>query len=762
MNHFRHYFEKAPDLAKYIISIGKPGVTISPNSTVDPSQAAKTPIVYDARAGHWKGFRRWQKHYSTKKHLVAFSHWDANLGVRTDKYNVGDIDVSSPSMADGIEQAMKEICGPAPVKYRDGSARRSLMYKLKDGEQPIYKWSLKWRDDDGNVEAFEWLGKGQQTVCQGTHSSGATIKWRDGHPCDGLTEITVAQVDTLRLRIIELLEMYGYELEQSREGTSNADAKKLDDGDIAPSPQPVLEALGRLKNTDENFPTHDDFVLALRAIKTALGKDREHYYGDVEQWALEYPGITSEYIRGRWDSFDDSTVGWSWITARFGSDPQRDFDDGDKDPNARIPETPFEKMVARYVWVESLGRYYDMETGQLTAGREFNAANVAVATFGCSGNRTAEAKFQNAPNARKVATITLRPGEPPITTEANEYGVPVSAVNLWRPSNVKANKQATDRDVEPWLDLVRKLFGKEDTPECKYFLDYCAYLLQHPGRKIGHALVIVGGQGVGKDSVLTPLFEAVGQHNVAPVDTATLANQWTHFLKAQIVYVQEIHLHGRRDQYNHLKPFISSQKTRLQVNEKGLRQYFIPNHQNWIITSNHDDAIALDDDDRRFCVLRALINEPPADDYFAKFWAWLEAGGTENVFGWLLRRDVTGFNPMARPPMTAAKRAMLEETQPAPVRSLRSLLVDDGPFANRAVMIVNDLLSAADDWSGAIAKHAVAALKAEGFKPAHRVRLGRDVRQLWARNLPGTLSPEKMRELYLAEVAEEGKGKEAA
>jgi hypothetical protein len=52
-------------------------------------------------------------------------------------------------------------------------------------------------------------------------------------------------------------------------------------------------------------------------------------------------------------------------------------------------------------------------------------------------------------------------------------------------------------------------------------------------------------------------------------------------------------------------------------------------------------------------------------------------------------------------------------------------------------------------------------LKAEGFKPAHRVRLGRDVRQFWTRDLPGPLPPEKMRELYLAEVAQGRKGGEA-
>src|SRR5262249_43955618 len=168
---FRLCHDNNPDLAQYLISIGKPGIAISPHSEIKPEMAAKTPMLYDEREKHWKGFRNWQKHISKKKHLVYFDRIGANAGVRTDAYNVADQDIRNPSMADAFEQTIKQVCGPAPVKYRDNSTRRSLMYKLvlKDGEQPIRKWSLKWRDDDGNIEAFEWLGKGQQTVLPATH-----------------------------------------------------------------------------------------------------------------------------------------------------------------------------------------------------------------------------------------------------------------------------------------------------------------------------------------------------------------------------------------------------------------------------------------------------------------------------------------------------------------------------------------------------------------------------------------------------------------
>jgi hypothetical protein len=50
-------------------------------------------------------------------------------------------------------------------------------------------------------------------------------------------------------------------------------------------------------------------------------------------------------------------------------------------------------------------------------------------------------------------------------------------------------------------------------------------------------------------------------------------------------------------------------------------------------------------------------------------------------------------------------------------------------------------------------KNVMAVLKAEGFKKAHRVRIGKDSPQLWARGAAGALNSGKMREWYLAETA---------
>ena len=389
-----------------------------------------------------------------------------------------------------------------------------------------------------------------------------------------------------------------------------------------------------------------------------------------------------------------------------------------------------------------------------------------VKPFGSSGQQSAEAAFQNDPEARKVATATSRPGNPLIIQEANDRGIRVDAVNLWRPSAVKPDLSAGAADVAPWLDLVTLLFGPEGAPEREHFLNFWACVLQRPGEKIGHAMVIIGGQGVGKDTVLRPLFDAVGMHNVASIDTDTLLGQWTYFLKSQVVYLQEAVTYGRRNLYNTLKPYISAQATRLAVNEKNVRQYFVPNNQNWVVTSNHDNAIALDDDDRRFWVHQVLIDEPPGDNYFSKFHSWLRAGGAEKVFGWLKQRDINAFNPMAKPPMTAAKRAMLDLSQPKPVRWLRELFVEGGSLAGRSVVTVRELrLTVRQDWTAPqqdiSEKHVVAALKAAGFKSAHRVRLKQEMVGLWARGVPGTMSADAMRDQYLTETQGEASCKAA-
>jgi hypothetical protein len=175
-------------------------------------------------------------------------------------------------------------------------------------------------------------------------------------------------------------------------------------------------------------------------------------------------------------------------------------------------------------------------------------------------------------------------------------------------------------------------------------------------------------------------------------------------------------------------------------------------------------GIRLENDDRRVWVHRVFAEQPWPDADARRYHNWIEAGGTSAVYGWLMQRDISTFDPMARPPMTTAKRTMLDQSQPLAVQWLRGLFGEGGPFAGRTVLTVRDLMDVADhNWTAPKdinTCHATSALGCEGFTTAPqlrvRVRPGEEATKLWVcdrSGLLGQLPPTAIKDRYLAEDA---------
>lgn len=168
------------------------------------------------------------------------------------------------------------------------------------------------------------------------------------------------------------------------------------------------------------------------------------------------------------------------------------------------------------------------------------------------------------------------------------------------------------------------------------------------------------------------------------VDTAELHSDFTSWIKqAQLVVVEEMMAFGRRDLMNKLKPMIT--QPHLRINEKYVPQYDMPNRANFLLFSNHKDAILLDEGDRRYFVYYSPA-EPKTPDYYVTLFGWLEENAGV-LLHWLQNRALTNFNPKARPPMTAAKREVIESSRPP----LESYLLDkfgaeEWPFSGDLVV----------------------------------------------------------------------------
>ena len=67
----------------------------------------------------------------------------------------------------------------------------------------------------------------------------------------------------------------------------------------------------------------------------------------------------------------------------------------------------------------------------------------------------------------------------------------VSILNLYRPPTLVP----VAGPVEPWLNHIRRIYPTD----ADHIVKWLAHRVQKPYEKVNHALVLGGGQGIGKD-----------------------------------------------------------------------------------------------------------------------------------------------------------------------------------------------------------------------------------------------------------------------
>jgi hypothetical protein len=263
---------------------------------------------------------------------------------------------------------------------------------------------------------------------------------------------------------------------------------------------------------------------------------------------------------------------------------------------------------------------------------------------------------------RVVEAITYRPGADRFVDEDG-----FEALNLYRPSRVTATHGAVGR----WLELLQHVIP-EDPPR-EHVLNFFAHLAQRPGVKVNHAIVLGGGQGIGKDSVLKPIIDAIGPHNVGivtPHELDSSFNDWV--LNKSLLLVQELAAFHNRGLANRLKPLLAEPPHVLRINRKFLPAFDVPNLVNVIMMTNSTAPLAIEPDDRRFFFYHSAA--PPKDAaYYGAYHQWAAAHASD-VLGYLLARDIAAFDPKARPPMTAAKSTLIADSRPLLRQHLDAIL----------------------------------------------------------------------------------------
>jgi len=228
-----------------------------------------------------------------------------------------------------------------------------------------------------------------------------------------------------------------------------------------------------------------------------------------------------------------------------------------------------------------------------------------------------------------------------------------------------------DADVGPWLDLMRRLVPDPD--EHALVLDWMAYTLQYPGRKINWQLLMYSAfGGVGKDTCLQPLEYGLGAHNCATITTTELLSDFNEYLMHAPCLLVLSELSGESAGWkvqNKLKPMAAAPPTQLGVNIKGVKRATVANTCSIVAMTNDPEPFKLDQGDRRWymveCPSHALSEgqKREAAVFFKHLYAWYEQGGLHQVAQWLAARDVSAFPANEAPPMTEMKASVIEASK---------------------------------------------------------------------------------------------------
>lgn len=225
-------------------------------------------------------------------------------------------------------------------------------------------------------------------------------------------------------------------------------------------------------------------------------------------------------------------------------------------------------------------------------------------------------------------------------------------------------------DFTPWWTHLCLLVP--DARHREHLLDWMAFTLQRPAEKINHCVVFGGNPGQGKDTLFWPLCKALGRH-AKQVAAEALTSEFNDYLvEAKLVVFQEIDMGTRKEASqiaNRMKPYLASPPDTLFVNPKGSKAFYIRNVVHALLYTNEEHPALIKEQDRRYFVLTSHIRvtdeygqqTPDWANYFSQLWYWMDVQqGWRAVVGYLMARDLSHFNPKAAPPMTEAKRTIID------------------------------------------------------------------------------------------------------
>jgi len=280
-------------------------------------------------------------------------------------------------------------------------------------------------------------------------------------------------------------------------------------------------------------------------------------------------------------------------------------------------------------------------------------------------------------------------------------------VNTYRKSSTPKPIDVIDADGYCAIAAVKKhlfmFFGGRDWL-VEIMLAWIAHNVQKPGVKIRWAPLIKGIPGDGK-TLLGKLMSAVmGEANVKNVSPHALSSPFTAWAEGSCVAVlEEVRIIGenRFEVFNALKPYITNDA--VPCMRKGKDEVQIVNVTNYLGFTNYNDAMPIDETDRRWMVVFSPFTEikdlqklagMDAGVYFDTLHDLIEKNRASLRRFFLDMAIPESFKPNGVAPHTLERALMISGVQSEEEATFMDALREGGPGIGQNIVIVSCLVNA--------------------------------------------------------------------
>ncbi len=308
-------------------------------------------------------------------------------------------------------------------------------------------------------------------------------------------------------------------------------------------------------------------------------------------------------------------------------------------------------------------RFFDLNTREMWEVGAFDNYFASVRVMD-KNKRTPLSKyiFQNR-SLPMYKSVVYEPGN-----QATDVG---GNFNMWLPSDIEPK----EGDTSKWDAHMKYLFV--DPVSRDHVLNYLAWVYCNQHLKPRHWLLVHGEvQGTGKSFIAHVMTRLLGRKlpNGLYSNSRLLKgknldadhNGWE--LQTKLVVIEEVRpAFGSSNAAVKMLHDLISEPT-LEVDLKGVTPFQIANYLAGILFSNKDDAVAIDNTDRRYLIETVDTPQqklmPMAADYYRELYALLDDQVAMAAVGYqLMTRNLKGYSGLGAAPPTRAKTKMAEETQ---------------------------------------------------------------------------------------------------